>query len=553
MRRVPEVIDVWFDSGAMPLAQWGYPAHNQDMFEFQFPADYICEAVDQTRGWFYTLHAISTMLFEQECFRNVICLGLILDEKGEKMSKSKGNVVDPWDVLNTHGADAFRWYLYTSGPPGEPRRFSKDLVGKVLSSFWLTLWNTYSFFVTYANIDGWTPNSQQPPVAERDPMDRYILAELHELVRDVTTAFDEYDVPGATRPVQSFVETLSNWYVRLSRRRFWKSESDSDKLSAYATLYECLVTLTKLIAPSAPFLADAVYRNLVTNVDKNAPMSVHLVLWPDANPALIDQTMIDEMRLVQRLVSLGRSARESVNIGVRQPLASASFATRTAKEAEVVRRLGGLIANELNVKQIHVLDNASDVVEYKLNPLPNVLGKKFGKEFPRVQKALREGDPADVRRWAETLLRGENITLELDGPDFEMTPEEVEVHRSAAEGYALAEDNGYLVALDTHLTDDLIMEGLAREVVRRVQTMRKDADFDISDNILLKYNASGRLANAIEQFADYIRAETLSQQLEQGEPTNGFHRVYFGPDPAGDPKKDTSIDGETLVLAVKRV
>src|SRR5690606_30310513 len=341
MRRVPDVIDVWFDSGAMPLAQWGYPAHNREMFEFQYPADYICEAVDQTRGWFYTLHAISTMLFEQPCFKNVICLGLILDEKGEKMSKSKGNVVDPWDILNTHGADAFRWYLYTSGPPGEPRRFSKDLVGKVLSNFWLTLWNTYSFFVTYANIDGWTPASTQPPVAERDPMDRYILAELHELVQDVTEAFDKYDVPGATRPVQAFVETLSNWYVRLSRRRFWKSESDSDKLSAYATLYECLVTVSKLIAPTVPFLADAMYRNLVTTHDQSAPISVHLALWPEANPELIDRTMIDEMRLVQRLVSLGRSARESVSMGVRQPLASVRFATRDAKEADVVRRLSG--------------------------------------------------------------------------------------------------------------------------------------------------------------------------------------------------------------------
>lgn len=553
MRRVPDVIDVWFDSGAMPMAQWGYPARNQDMFEFQYPADYICEAVDQTRGWFYTLHAISTMLFDQGSFRNVICLGLILDEKGEKMSKSKGNVVDPWDILNSHGADAFRWYLFTSGPPGEPRRFSKDLVGKVLSSFWLTLWNTYSFFVTYANIDGWTTDSSQPPVDERDPMDRYILAELHELVKDVTTAFDEYDVPGATRPVQAFVETLSNWYVRLSRRRFWKSDSDSDKLSAYATLYECLVTVSKLIAPTVPFLADAMYRNLVTSSDTNAPMSVHLALWPDANAALIDQVMIEEMRLVQRLVSLGRAARESVNMGVRQPLASARFATREAKEADVVRRFGGLIANELNVKQVQVLDSAADVVEYKLNPLPSVLGKKFGKDFPPVQKALREGDPADVRGWSETLLRGENIALDLNGQTFEMTSEEVEVHRGAAEGYAIAEDNNYLVALDTRLTEDLIMEGLAREVVRRVQTLRKDADFDISDTIALKYSASGRLANAIERFAEYIRAETLSEQLEQGEPTNGFHRAYFGPDPDGDPKKDTSIEGESLTLAVKRM
>jgi isoleucyl-tRNA synthetase len=553
MRRVPDVIDVWFDSGAMPLAQWGYPAHNQEMFESQYPADYICEAVDQTRGWFYTLHAISSMLFEQVSYKNVICLGLILDEKGEKMSKSKGNIVDPWEILNSHGADAFRWYLFTSGPPGEPRRFSKDLVGKVLSSFWLTLWNTYSFFVTYANIDGWTPNSEQPPLEARDPLDRYVLAELHELVRDVTIAFDEYDVPGATRPIQAFVETLSNWYVRLSRRRFWKSESDADKLSAYATLYECLVTVAQLLAPTMPFVADAIYRNLVSNVNENAPASVHLALWPKADNSVIDQTMIDEMRLVQRLVSLGRSARENVNLGVRQPLASAQFVTHSAAESAVVRRLSGLIANELNVKQVSVLDNAGAVVEYKLNPLPSLLGRKLGKDFPRVQKTLREGAPADVRAWADTLLRAENIVLELDGQTFEMTPEEVEVRRNAAEGFSLAEDNGYMAALDTQLTDDLVMEGLAREVVRRVQTLRKDADYNISDNIVLHYSASERMAAAIQRFSDYIRAETLAARLEQGEPQNGFKRAYFGPDPEGDPKKDTSIDGETLALAVKRL
>lgn len=559
MRRVPEVIDVWFDSGAMPVAQWGYPAHNQELFWTQFPADYICEAVDQTRGWFYTLHAISTMVFEQVSFKNVICLGLILDEKGEKMSKSKGNVVDPWDILNTHGADAFRWYLYTSGPAGEPRRFSKDLVGKTLSSFWLTLWNTYSFFVTYANLDGWTPASPQPPVKERDLLDQWVLAELHQLVKQVTEALDTYDVPGATRPIQAFVDVLSNWYVRLSRRRFWKAESDAEKLGAYATLYECLVTLSKLIAPTAPFIAEAIFRNLtgVANLhvgeEPSGPISVHLALWPEYDETLIDGKLIADMRLVQRLVSLGRAARESVNLGVRQPLALAQFVTRDPAEVEVVQRLAGLIESELNVKALKVLPDAGDIVQYKLNPLPSVLGKKFGKDFPRVQKALREGTPGDVRRWAEQLLRGETLTLHLDGDSFDVTPEECEVKRSAAEGYALAEEAGYLVALDTTLTDELIMEGLAREVVRRVQTARKDADYDIADRIVLKYTASPRLQQAIERFADYIRAETLTERIEQGEPTNGFYRVYFGPDQNGDPKKNTSIDGETLVLGVKRL
>jgi isoleucyl-tRNA synthetase len=555
MRRVPEVIDVWFDSGTMPLSQWGYPAHNHEMFEQQFPADYICEAVDQTRGWFYTLHAISTMLFEEPSFKNVICLGLILDEKGEKMSKSKGNMVDPWDVMNVHGADAFRWYLFTSGPPGEPRRFSKDLVGKVVSNFWLTLWNTYSFFVTYASLDGWTPVSPQPPVAERDSLDQWVLAELHQLVQDVTESFDTYDVPGATRPIQAFVENLSNWYVRLSRRRFWKSESDADKQAAYATLYECLVTVSKLLAPTMPFVADAIYRNLVTTTDSNAPESVHLTFFPEANSALIHHDLIDEMRLAQRLASLGRAARENVNIGVRQPLANALFAVRDAKEATSVGRLSDLIASELNVKSLEVISDAGEFVEYKLNPLPSLLGKKFGKDFPHVQKVLREGDQAEVRRYAEALLRGENIIVTLDGLDFEATPQEVEVKRSAKEGYAVAEDGGYLAALDTRLDEALVMEGLAREVVRRVQTLRRDADFNISDNITITYAASDKLAKAIEHFAEYIRAETLALKLEktnQVELTNGFHRASYAPDPDGDPKKDTSIDGESLTIAVKR-
>ena len=541
MRRVPEVIDVWFDSGSMPLAQWGYPAHNQDVFAQQYPADYICEAVDQTRGWFYTLHAISTMLFEQVAYKNVICLGLILDGEGQKMSKSKGNMVDPWDILNSHGADAFRWYLFTSGPPGEPRRFSKDLVGEVVSKVWLTLWNTYSFFVTYANIDKWTPSGTIPPVSERDELDRFVIAELHQLVKQVTEAFDNYDVPGATRPVQTFIEMLSNWYVRLSRRRFWKSESDSDKLGAYATLYECLTTVIKLIAPTMPFVSDALYRNLVAGMDSKAAPSVHLALWPEYDEKLIDRALIDDMRLVQRVVSLGRAARETVKLGIRQPLASARFAVREAKETETVKRHADLIAAELNVKQITVLDGASNVIKYKLNPLPSALGKKFGKDFPRVQKALREGTPEDVRRWAETLTRGENISVTLDTQTFEATPAEVQVLREAGEGFAVAEESGYLVALDTTLTEDLMREGLAREVVRRVQSLRKEADFELNDRITLKYQASAKLEQAIQQFAEYISGETLSATLEAGEPSDGFQSEKF------------DIDGETLTVAVKRV
>ncbi len=552
MRRVPEVIDVWFDSGAMPIAQWGYPAKNGDLFAAQHPADYICEAVDQTRGWFYTLHAISSMLFEDVAFKNVICLGLLLDGEGQKMSKSKGNVVDPWDIMNTHGADAFRWYLFTSGPPGEPRRFSSELVGETVSKVWLTLWNTYSFFVTYANIDQWTPQAPAPAIADRDDLDRFVLAELHQLVKQVTTAFENYDVPGATRPVSAFIDMLSNWYVRLSRRRFWKSESDLDKQSAYATLYECLTTVAKLIAPTMPFVSDALYRNLVASVVEGSSDSVHLTLWPEANEAVIDVALIDEMRLVQRLVSLGRAARETVRMGVRQPLARVRFSTREPREAATITRMAALIAAELNVKAVDAMTDTGAVVNYRLNPLPSALGKKFGKDFPRVQKVLREGDPTDVRRWAETLLRGENVVLELDGQTYEATPAEVEVKRESSEGYAIAEDDGYIAALETALTEELILEGLAREVVRRVQSLRKDADFDVSDTIVVRFEADGRLVEAIERFRDYITTETLAVAIERAPAGDGFVTASFAPDPDGDAKKDTSIDGERLILGVKR-
>lgn len=547
MRRTPEVIDVWFDSGAMPLAQWGYPHANQAMFEDQFPADYICEAVDQTRGWFFTLHAISTMLFEDVSFKNVICLGLMLDGEGKKQSKSKGNVVDPWSVLDASGADAMRWYLYTAGPPGDAKRFSTDLVTEVVKKFWSTLWNTYSFFVTYANIDGWTPDSVAPPVAERDLLDQWVLAELHLLTKEVTAAYENYDVPNATRPVQAFVEVLSNWYVRLSRRRFWKSESDAEKLGAYATLYECLTTVSKLIAPAMPFLSEALYRNLIVEIDQSAPESVHLARWPEYDEAVINEAVVHEMRVVRQLVSLGLAARNDANIKVRQPLAQAQFATRSAAEAAIVERYAELITGELNVKAAGVMaaDDAQSLVTvvYHLNPLPRLLGKKFGKDFKRLQVALRDGEQDAIRPYAEALLAGENAVVELDGDTFEVTPEEVEakVTQAVIEGYAVVEEDGYVAVLDTELSADLINEGLAREVVRRVQTLRRDADFKLDDRIVIAYSASEKLAAAIEQFADYICDETLSEALHSDDATDDYHRDDF------------VIDGEALSVGVRRV
>ncbi len=536
MRRVPELIDVWFDSGAMPVAQWGYPYQNQELFKEQFPADFISEAVDQTRGWFYSLHAISTLLFDSVSYKNVICLGHILDADGQKMSKSKGNVVEPWNVIDAYGADVFRWYMYTAGPPGEPRRFSIDLVGQAFRTFWLTLWNTYSFFVTYANLDHFNPRENCIPVAERSQLDRWILAELHALVRDVTYAYEDYDVTGATRPIETFVDGLSNWYLRRSRRRFWKSESDDDKLAAYHTLYECLVTLAKLLAPTMPFLAEEFYRNLVLSDSSEMPDSVHLATWPAYDETLLDQHLMDEMRVVMRLVSLGHAARNSAQIKVRQPLASVAYSLPT-DQAEVVRVYGTLISEELNVKAVEILTQPGKVVIYSLNPLPDILGPRLKGDFPTIQRVLREGDQS---KRAQALLSGQAITISYDGHEVELTPEEIEVRISPAEGFAVAQDGQALAAVDTRLDDILIAEGLVREFIRRAQTLRKDADFSVDDRIVTQYKASTRLARAIELFEGMIKEETLSEELNACD------------EPGGEQTGKYDFDGEMLLLGIHR-
>jgi len=522
MNRVLELIDVWFDSGSMPVAQWHYPFENQEQFKNQFPADYICEAVDQTRGWFYSLHAISTLLFEQVSFRNVLCLGLILDADGLKMSKSRGTVVDPWEVINEHGADAFRWYLYTASPPGQERRFSVDLVGEVMRSFTLTLWNVYSFFVTYALLDEWQPGESgtlKPDEIEND-LDRWLLSELNTLTRDVTQSMESYDVLGATRPIQNFVDTLSNWYLRRSRRRFWKSESDSDKETAYATLYQALTTLSKLLAPSMPFLAEELYQNLVCSADREAPESVHLADWPAFNEQLIDEKLNADMRLVMRLASLGHSARKGHSarnqaaIKVRQPLAEASFSVGSLKETQALEEYGAIIADELNVKKVSALASAGEAVSYTLNPLPKQLGQKYKSNFPQVRKAILALDPEEA---AERLLSGDTISVKVGEETLEILPEEVEVRAEARSGLVVASEGAYLAALQTNLTPELVREGLAREFVRRVQDLRKQADFDIADRIQMQVSASPDLEQAIREHKDYIMGETLTLELKFGD------------------------------------
>ncbi len=537
MYRTPEVIDCWFDSGAMPVAQWHYPFENEELFDDQFPADFICEAIDQTRGWFYSLHAISTLLFDKPCYLNCLCYGHVLDSEGQKMSKSKGNVVDPWDVIRAYGADAMRWSFYTSSPPDYSRRFSLDLVAESTRKFALTLWNTYSFFVTYANIDGFDPREQHVPVAERAPLDRWVLSELHNLVRRVDDGLAHYDMTSTARAIQAFVEDLSNWYVRRSRRRFWKSEADVDKAAAHHTLYECLVTLSKLLAPFQPFTAEEMYQNLVRSWEGQAPHSVHLCDYPQADAALIDEQLMAETRLVRRVVAMGRAARNQAGIKVRQPLALALVKTRSAAEAQGLQRLVDQIRNELNVKQVRLVSDESELASYTVSAVPSRVGRKHKTLFPAIREVLAQMNAAEV---VARLRAGETQQLTVQGQTVTLEPEDLKVQTEAKPDYALVEEGGYMVAVSTDISEELRLEGLAREVVRRIQTMRKDAGFRIEDTITTYYQASEGLAPVFRTWGKYIRQETLSKRLLAKAP----HKDAY--------VETHDLDGESLTLGVRR-
>ena len=475
MKRVPEVMDCWFDSGNMPVAQYHYPFDPESAGIFddgRFPADYICEAVDQTRGWFYSLHAISTLLFDRPCYKNVICLGHILDAQGEKMSKSRKNVVQPWPVLEKHGADALRWYLYTASPPGNARRFSEQLVGEVTRQFMLILWNVYSFFITYANIDKFNPAASVPP-AEVPELDLWLTSEVNQLVKEVTERLDDYDITAAGRAIEEFaVEYLSNWYVRRSRRRFWKSESDTDKLSAYHTLYQALVTLAKLLAPFMPFLADEMYRNLVLSAFPEAPASVHLSDFPVSDEAKIDASLSGAVRLAMKLSSLGRAARSTAGIKVRQPLPSVLVKLASSLEKGALARVKPQLLEELNVKDVELTENMDG----------------------------------------------------LDGAVFVITT-----------------DGGYSVAVSKEIPPELLAEGLAREIVHRLQNMRKSAGFEIADRIVTYYQGDDYAGQVFASFADYICHETLSEQL------------LAAPAPEGAYREEFKLDGHPVSLGVSRI
>ena len=508
MRRTPEVADAWFDSGAMPYAQWHYPFEGEQAFAEQFPADFICEAVDQTRGWFYTLHALATLLHRTEdvpdgiSYRNVISLGLIEDAEGRKMSKSRGNIVDHWEVLETYGADALRWYMYTAAPPGNARRFSPELVGEAQRRVLSTLWNTYSFFVTYANIAGFDPASEPAPGA-RTELDRWVRSELHATVRRVTDALEAYEPLDAARPIAELIDQLSNWYVRRSRRRFWKSDDSADTQAALHTLYECLTTLARLMAPFTPFLAEALHRNLVAGQRLDAPDSVHLDAWPEAEAAAIDEQLSRDVALVQRMVSLGRGARSQAGIKVRQPLARAVLVPRTAGEREALARLASQVADELNVQRVEVVADAGERLAYALRPNLPALGPRYGRDVGRIRAAL---EAADARELVGRMRAGE--TLELGG--FELSASDVLVDVEAAEGWSAAEDAGYSALVETVLTPELAAEGLARDYVRAIQNQRRERDLDVTDRIEVEYFGGTIEREAVARFRGYIMNETLS-------------------------------------------
>ena len=505
-RRVPEVIDCWFDSGAMPYAQYHYPFENREIVEQRSPADYICEAIDQTRGWFYTLHAISTLVSDDISFRNCICLAHIVDEHGKKMSKSLGNILEPETFFEEVGADSLRWYLAARIAPEAQKRISLDAVKDVASTFLNTYWNTYVFFVLYARLDR-VDLHDMVAVRERAEIDRWILALLQRTISQATESLDAYDVLGAGRAIERFVDRLSNWYVRRNRRRFWKSAAGKDKQSAYLTLYECIETVTRLVAPVMPFLSEAVYRNLVRRVDENAQPSVHMASWPEADESKKDDALVEDFDVVQRIVTLGRTARNDSRVRVRQPLSRLLVRVPNARDVRAVHRHEAQIREELNVKALETVATDADLVTYRAKPNLPRIGKRYGRRVPAIRDALARADAAAL---AAAVARGASFDLEVGEETLRFEPDDILVETSSAPGYTSAEEGGYLVGLDTRLDDGLVLEGLAREMVRTVQDARKQAGFEVSDRITLRIEGSVGIEAALASHRDYIAAETLT-------------------------------------------
>jgi isoleucyl-tRNA synthetase len=521
MRRVPEVIDAWYDSGSMPFAQWHAPFENQQLFEQRFPADYICEGLDQTRGWFYSLLAISTLLWGRSSYKTCVCLGLILDEEGQKMSKSRGNVVSPWDVLERYGADAFRWYLFTSKQPWDGYRFSFDAVGEGVRQFLLTLWNTYSFFVLYANVNGVARDAD----GERTLLDRWVLSRLDGVVETVTERLDDYDTTSAGRAIAAFVDDLSNWYVRLSRRRFW----DGDP-GAMATLRECLVTTAELLAPLTPFVADEIYENLHASEP-----SVHLCDFPQPLAGRRDEAIERDMQVVRDAVELGRAGRQHGKVKLRQPLAEAVIVA-APREREAIERFEQLVLDELNVRGLRYVSEADELGRWELKPNYRTLGPRFGKDMPQVARAVAALDASTA---ATTLREGGTVGISINGGEHPLGSDDVQLVLQPLEGYQVERSGTHAVALNLELDDDLRREGLAREVVHAIQNARKSAGLDVADRISLTLGGADELLQAVRAHEPYVTGETLAISLSYDGAGNGAAETV-------------TIEGLALTIAVER-
>ncbi len=530
MHRVPEVIDCWFDSGAMPFAQWHYPFENKELFEKRFPADFISEAVDQTRGWFYSLIAISTLLFNKSPYRNVIVLGHVQDENGQKMSKSKGNAVDPMDALRRHGADAIRWYFYENSAPWLPNRFHDGAVQEGQRKFMGTLWNTYAFFVLYANIDGFDATKYALEYDKLSVMDKWCLSRLNTMVKSMDECLGSYKVTEAAKVLQEFVDELSNWYVRRSRARFWAKGMEQDKINAYMTLYTALVTTAKAAAPMIPFMTESIYRNLVCSLDAQAPESVHLCDYPVPDEQKIDSELEKNMELVLEIVVLGRSARNAANIKNRQPIGN-MFVKAESKLPDFFKEI---VEDELNVKQVTFKDDMEEYLTYSFKPQFRTLGPKVGKAIGEIKAALGALNGSAAK---SELEKTGVLKVSTKSGEFSLVAEDVEVTMAQTEGYLCQRYNDVTVALETTLSEELIEEGFVREIVSKLQTMRKENGFEVTDHIAVFAKGNDRLAALMQKNEEYIKSVVLADAVEYGR-TDGF-------------EKEWNINGENVVLAVK--
>lgn len=514
MKRTPELIDVWYDSGAMSFAQWHYPFENTELIDSgeQYPADFICEGVDQTRGWFYSLHAIGTFLFDKPAYRNLIVNELILDKEGRKMSKSLGNTVNPFATIAKYGADTTRWYLVTASPPWRTTMFNEDDLVDVQRKFFGTLINTYAFFALYANIDKFTYAEPRIPVAERQEIDRWILSELNSLIKRYTALMDAYDVTKAAKAVSEFtIDKLSNWYVRRNRRRFWKSEAGKDKTAAYQTLYECVVAVAKLSAPFAPFISEELYRNLNTVAQREPSESVHLTMIPDVEESAIDAALESRMERAERIVMLVRAMRMKANIKVRQPLQRIILPVTDEQERVEVEQMEDVILEEINVKAIEFVTDESGLVKKRAKANFKSIGPKLGKAAKDVASRIKELTAAEIA----VLENNRSAELRVGNTAYTVSLDDVEIIREDIQGWLVESDGGVTVALDTSLTDELVNEGFAREFVSRIQNMRKEAGFEVTDRIAIHFRASSRLAHALLTMSDYIKRETLAVELSE--------------------------------------